>query len=88
MIDDLIYFRFLVTSMVDLKSSNHKLKVINSGISKAALKAPYGNYEFLVISFGLANALSAFMDSINVLFKIIQTYLASLILLISSVILE
>ena len=34
-------------------------------IPKTAFRTRYGHYEFLVMSFGLTNALAAFMDMMN-----------------------
>ncbi|WMV25370.1 hypothetical protein MTR67_018755 [Solanum verrucosum] len=56
-------------SKIDLKSSYHKLRVKKSDIRKKALKTRYGHYEFVVLSFGLSNALATFMDSMNRVFK-------------------
>ena len=38
-------------------------------IPKTAFITHYGHYEFLVMSFGLANALETFMDMMNRVFK-------------------
>ena len=35
---------------------------------KTAFRTRYGHYEFLVMSFGLTNALAAFMDLMNHVF--------------------
>ena len=34
-----------------------------------AFRMRYGHYEFIVMSFGLTNALAAFMDLMNMVFK-------------------
>ena len=36
---------------------------------KTAFRTRYGHYEFLVMSFGLTNALAAFMDLMNRVFR-------------------
>ena len=36
---------------------------------KSAFKTSYGHYEFLVMLFGLKNALAAFMDLMNLVFR-------------------
>ena len=38
-------------------------------ISKMAFRIRYGHYEFVVMFFGLTNALSAFMDLMNRVFR-------------------
>ena len=43
-----------------------------SDVPKTAFRTRYGHYEFLVMTFGLTNALAAFMDLMNWVF---QSYL-------------
>ena len=38
-------------------------------VHKTAFRTKYGHYEFLVIPFGLTNALAAFMDLMNRVFR-------------------
>ena len=38
-------------------------------ISKMTFRSRYGHYEFIVMSFGLTNALAAFMELMNMVFK-------------------
>ncbi|XP_075524493.1 uncharacterized protein LOC142556881 [Primulina tabacum] len=45
------------------------LKVREADIPKTAFRTRYGHYEFLVMSFGLTNAPSIFMDLMNRVFK-------------------
>ena len=40
-----------------------------SDVPKTAFRTRYGNYEFLVLPFGLTNAPAAFMDLMNRVFK-------------------
>ena len=63
----MIYFRVLVLK-VDLKSRYHRVKMDPRDISKTTSRTPQGHYEFLVMPFGLANALTIFGKVVNYIF--------------------
>ena len=59
-------------SKIDLRSGYHQHRVRGENIPILAFRTRYGHFEFLVMSFGLTNALKTFMDLINM---VIQNYL-------------
>jgi hypothetical protein len=61
-----------VFSKIDLKSRYHQLKIRASNIPKISFITRYGLYEYIVMSFGLTNALIYFMYLMN---KVFMEYL-------------
>jgi hypothetical protein len=59
-------------SKIDLRFGYHQLKIRASNIPKTTFITRYGLYEYIVMSFGLTNALAYFMYLIN---KVFMEYL-------------
>ena len=64
-------------SMIDLRSCYNNLKVRECNVPKTKFRSCYGYYENLVISFGLTNAPSTFIDLMN---SVLKPYLNILII--------
>ena len=54
-----------VFSKIDLWSAYHEVRIKYEDIFKIAFRTRYGHYEFVVMTFGLNNALTVFMCLMN-----------------------
>jgi hypothetical protein len=59
-----------VFSKIDLRSGYHQMKIRPSDNSKTDFSTLYSLYEFTIMSFGLTNAPTYFMDQKNKVFMI------------------
>ncbi|KAA0056044.1 ty3-gypsy retrotransposon protein [Cucumis melo var. makuwa] len=71
LIDDLFdqLWGATVFSKIDLRWGYHQLRIKNGDVPKTTFPSRYGHYEFIVMSFGLTNALTVFMDLMNRVFR-------------------
>jgi len=63
-----------VFSKIDLMSGYHQIQVKSEDIPKTTYSTHHGHYEYLVMSFGLTNSPSVFMDY---MYRVFHPYLYS-----------
>jgi hypothetical protein len=54
---------------IDLRSYYHQVRIKEEDIIKATFRTKYGHYEFIVVTFGLSNALVVFLFLKNGVFR-------------------
>lgn len=52
-------------SKINLQSGYHQLKIKTDNVPMTSFRTHYGHFEFNVMSFGLTNAPTAFMDMMD-----------------------
>jgi hypothetical protein len=65
--------------MLDLQLVYHQLKIRECDIPKTSFILRYGLYEYMVMSFGLTNALAYFMYLMN---KVFMEYLDKFVIVL------
>jgi hypothetical protein len=70
-IDDLFYQLKgeKILFKIDLRLGYHQVRIKEEDTSKTTFRTRYGHYEFVVVPFGLTNALAKFMCLMNGMFR-------------------
>jgi len=55
-------------SKIDLRSGYHQILVKPGDVQKIGFRSCYGHYKYVVMLFGVTNALVIFMDCMNRIF--------------------
>ena len=64
-------------SKIYLRSGYHQLRVRGEDIPKTTFQNRYGHYDFLVVSFGITNPPTTFIDLMN---RVFRNYLDSFVI--------
>jgi len=62
-------------SKIELRSGYHQLCIKEDDKPQKAFRTQYEHYKYVVMPFGLANALTTFMDLMSKVFNLIWTNL-------------
>jgi hypothetical protein len=74
-----------VFSKINLQSGYHQLRIKEDDFPKTTFKTRFGHYEFIVLPFGLTNALGVFMSLMNGVFheyldKFVQVFIDDILI--------